>query len=62
MPVPDHVRRFVQEVFPKRQRSKAPSRNPYQDAFEEGLANRNKIIKTERQLREDEGRRLRGGL
>lgn len=62
MTVPEHVRDFVRDIFPKRQRQQPRSRNPFRDAFEQSLANRSETIKTERQIRRDEGRKLRGGL
>ena len=62
MATPDHVKQFVQDIFPKKPQRKTSSRNPYRDAYEEGLANRNEIIKSAREIKRDEGRRLRGGL
>ena len=62
MAIPDHVKQFVQDIFPKKPQRKTPTRNPYRDAYEESLVSRNEIVKGERQLRQDEGRRLRGGL
>lgn len=62
MATPDHVKQFIQDIFPKKPQRKTSSRNPYRDAYEESLVSRNEIVKSERELRRDEGRKLRGGL
>lgn len=64
MSAPEHVKKFVNEHFPKGRfgRQKSPDANPYRTAYEEKLAEDADMIEERNEKRKERGRDIRGGF